>query len=361
MLSRGLTRLGLAALLTLVAFGAAPSATQADTPPAIPDAGHFSFASNLGTPFVGVVHAVRRVSGSTVLYLSIGTVDKTQRSFEGSSASAFLDYGAKSTDQGYVMDSSLRLLRLVDKVAGKVYRPIQTEGAPECICTPMSKSVPRFDAKTQLVTFAAAFPPLPTGVTSVDVDVTGKGYILPDVPVTDGPELTPATGNGAAVIMGQGWPKLDLTAAAAVTNVKPFVTDLLAVQTSTDNSVRSQSTHDKAGIDISSDVLFAVDKDSLNPAATSRLATVAAKIKQSAAGAVHVTGYTDNTGSTTHNQDLSQRRARSVAAALRRLAPGVSFTAVGRGESHPVASNSDPGGRALNRRVSVQFATKASR
>lgn len=68
-------------------------------------------------------------------------------------------------------------------------------------------------------------------------------------------------------------------------------------------------------------------------------------------------GYTDNTGSSQHNVDLSGRRAASVAAAIKRLLPpGVTLATSGKGEAAPVAPNETPQGRALNRRVSISFA-----
>jgi OmpA-OmpF porin, OOP family len=71
---------------------------------------------------------------------------------------------------------------------------------------------------------------------------------------------------------------------------------------------------------------------------------------------VHMTivGYTDNIGSAQANLRLSRARAASVVAAL--VGKGVlqnRFTAQGRGEENPVASNSTPEGRARNRRVDI--------
>lgn len=356
----GLTRLGAVLTLSLVGALVAPGTSRADDVGPVPSVGQFVYGSRIGLSFIGVVNAVRRTSGVTVLYVSVGTNEPVSAG-QRRGADAFLGYGVSSDNNEATVNSSLRLTRLIDGSGGKVYRPVQTSAAPECVCTSMSKGVPQFDPTTQMVTFAAAFPALPAGVTHVDVDVTGEGFIVADVPVSDGAELTPTAGSGTAVLMGQGWPKLDLAAAAAVSDVTPFVTDLIARQSSTDNSVRSKTTTTEASIDISADVLFAVDKASLTPAATAKLAAVAAKITASAKGTVRVIGYTDDTGSVAHNQGLSERRAASVVAALRSLAPGVSFTASGRGEGDPVASNASTAGRQLNRRVSVQFATRATR
>ena len=75
------------------------------------------------------------------------------------------------------------------------------------------------------------------------------------------------------------------------------------------------------------------------------------------AGSLQVVGYTDDTGTTAHNVDLSKRRAAVVAAAIKALLPaGVQLPTSGRGEAEPVAPNTTVEGPALNRRVSIVFA-----
>jgi len=69
---------------------------------------------------------------------------------------------------------------------------------------------------------------------------------------------------------------------------------------------------------------------------------------------IEVMGHTDSTGSEEHNQQLSDRRARSVTdyLASREINP-VRLQAYGYGEGYPVASNDTDQGRALNRRVEI--------
>ncbi len=72
---------------------------------------------------------------------------------------------------------------------------------------------------------------------------------------------------------------------------------------------------------------------------------------------VEIAGYTSSTGGARYNQRLSEERAAVVAQYLRENAGVPPYRIVvpaGYGESHPVASNSDPKGRALNRRVEVK-------
>ncbi len=67
---------------------------------------------------------------------------------------------------------------------------------------------------------------------------------------------------------------------------------------------------------------------------------------------VEIRGYTDNVGSARANKRLSQRRADAVRNWL--IAKGISpdrITAVGMGEANPIADNSTPEGRRLNRRI----------
>jgi outer membrane protein OmpA-like peptidoglycan-associated protein len=71
---------------------------------------------------------------------------------------------------------------------------------------------------------------------------------------------------------------------------------------------------------------------------------------------IRVEGHTDNLGKPEYNQWLSEERARSVRAYL--LSKGIEanrVVAVGRGATHPIASNKTKVGRRQNRRVEVHF------
>ena len=102
------------------------------------------------------------------------------------------------------------------------------------------------------------------------------------------------------------------------------------------------------------DILFATDSDRVRPDLQRSLGAVASNLQQYPDSHVVVVGHTDNTGTAAHNLDLSQRRAGAVAGVLigGGVAPG-RITAVGRGESQPVATNLTSAGRALNRRVEI--------
>ncbi len=69
---------------------------------------------------------------------------------------------------------------------------------------------------------------------------------------------------------------------------------------------------------------------------------------------VDILGHTDSTGSQQYNQELSQRRAGSVAAYLQNqgVEPARLITR-GMGQNSPIASNDTPERRAQNRRVEI--------
>jgi outer membrane protein OmpA-like peptidoglycan-associated protein len=69
---------------------------------------------------------------------------------------------------------------------------------------------------------------------------------------------------------------------------------------------------------------------------------------------VDVVGHTDSTGRADFNQQLSERRAQSVASYLQsqKVLPERLLTR-GMGPNSPIASNDTPEGRALNRRVEI--------
>ncbi len=107
-------------------------------------------------------------------------------------------------------------------------------------------------------------------------------------------------------------------------------------------------------VNMPQDVLFATGSAALRPDLANDLRAVARNLIQYPASRIEVIGHTDNTGSAALNQDLSQRRAGSVASVLiGNGVPAGRIVAFGRGEDAPVASNLTDAGRAQNRRVEI--------
>ncbi|TCT39091.1 OmpA family protein [Martelella mediterranea] len=113
---------------------------------------------------------------------------------------------------------------------------------------------------------------------------------------------------------------------------------------------------DRLTLIMPSNVTFPTDGYTILPNFYNALNGVAMVLKKYDRTAINVNGYTDSTGPADYNEQLSQRRANSVGNYLIQSGVGANrISAVGFGESNPIASNSTPEGRAQNRRVEVQI------
>jgi outer membrane protein OmpA-like peptidoglycan-associated protein len=102
------------------------------------------------------------------------------------------------------------------------------------------------------------------------------------------------------------------------------------------------------------DVLFDTGKAQLNSGADRKLDQLAQFLNEHKDRRVQIDGFTDSVGSDSYNEQLSQRRADAVKAAL--ISRGIDPSRIGTegyGKAYPVANNTDSGGRQLNRRVEV--------
>ena len=93
-------------------------------------------------------------------------------------------------------------------------------------------------------------------------------------------------------------------------------------------------------VNMPQDLLFATDSATLSGNLTYDLRAVATSLMRYPNSTIEVVGHTDNVGEAAYNQDLSQRRAVSVANVLRESGvPNGRIAAYGRGEDQPIASN----------------------
>ncbi len=101
-------------------------------------------------------------------------------------------------------------------------------------------------------------------------------------------------------------------------------------------------------------ILFDTDSARIRPESLPTLDEVVRLLSGEPSWSLTIEGHTDSTGTPEHNQALSESRARSVRDYL--IGKGVAasrLTAVGYGQSKPVADNATELGRAQNRRVEL--------
>ena len=102
------------------------------------------------------------------------------------------------------------------------------------------------------------------------------------------------------------------------------------------------------------DILFALDSASVRSGLRRDLRVVANNLRVYPNSTIKILGHTDNTGSASYNEALSQRRADAVVNIL--IDNGVQpvrLQALGRGEDDPIENNLTAEGRAQNRRVEI--------
>jgi len=101
-------------------------------------------------------------------------------------------------------------------------------------------------------------------------------------------------------------------------------------------------------------IFFDFDKDELKPESLSSLVRLFNFLVVNQKVNIQIAGHTDNVGSITYNQSLSQRRAESVKNYL--LSKGINenrMLSVGMGDKEPIRPNDTPENRALNRRITI--------
>jgi outer membrane protein OmpA-like peptidoglycan-associated protein len=106
-------------------------------------------------------------------------------------------------------------------------------------------------------------------------------------------------------------------------------------------------------------VLFGIGKSELTKEAEAQLDAFVAKVAPMKHYVVEVQGFTDSTGATAVNIDLSRRRAAAVVRylTLDGKIPLFRVNTIGYGKDSPVADNKTRDGRKQNRRVEVKLFT----
>ena len=111
---------------------------------------------------------------------------------------------------------------------------------------------------------------------------------------------------------------------------------------------------DNITLNMPGNITFATNSADLNAGFYDVLNSVSTVLAEFNQTVIEVAGHTDSTGTDAYNQQLSERRATSVAAYLgtRNVLPDRIIT-VGMGEGRPIASNDTEAGRQQNRRVEL--------
>ena len=147
--------------------------------------------------------------------------------------------------------------------------------------------------------------------------------------------------------------QLFITVPGAETEQIFSLKDFSASTSSALKDVNAQATKEGIRVQLDAQFLFDTNKYELKPTAEKTLKNLAQIISTYPGCLVKIEGHTDDVGSDTDNQKLSENRARSVKDALMKMGtpPNIRFEVIGYGESRPIADNTTEKGRAKNRRV----------
>lgn len=108
----------------------------------------------------------------------------------------------------------------------------------------------------------------------------------------------------------------------------------------------------KGGASVLQNIFFDVDAYALKEKSFTELGKIVRFLTENPQISIEIGGHTDNTGNATYNQQLSEKRAKSVYNYI--VSKGISpkrLSAKGFGSIKPVASNETDSGRQLNRRI----------
>lgn len=112
--------------------------------------------------------------------------------------------------------------------------------------------------------------------------------------------------------------------------------------------------NDVIRITMTNQTAFETNSSDIKPGFRSTMDKLADVVVRYGKTSLTIVGHTDNVGSESYNQQLSQRRALSVAQYFesQRVDP-LRLATAGKGESQPTANNATEAGRQANRRVEI--------
>lgn len=134
-----------------------------------------------------------------------------------------------------------------------------------------------------------------------------------------------------------------------------------AAHGASDGAVTTESGKGKTRATLNSAVTFETDSAALTPRATVVLDGIVSGWGGTPPASMAVVGHADSVADDAHNQTLSEQRARAVADYLASKEPSLKVEASGKGETQPVAGESNDNGnvneagRAADRRVELTW------
>ena len=160
---------------------------------------------------------------------------------------------------------------------------------------------------------------------------------------------------------------LVMSAKGTATHLEPYVLDLAGGSPYTGNMHRNSPSSGPAvdypyaaelkncGQLFTYDLAFDTNSDKLKGTNWPILDVLAGLLKKDPTLQIQITGHTDSKGDTNANQDLSERRAKTVMQTLveKYGADAKRLTAKGYGAEQPLAENDTEQGRSINRRVEI--------